>query len=445
MDKRKLSKEAATLAAVTLAALALRIWGLDAQGLWLDEFWTLYKSGPHHISSMLEMLAYLRTESTISPPAFFVLMRLWIGVFGDSESMVRLPSAIMGTAAIPALYFLAKGLMSKRAALLAASLLALSQAHMQYSQEARFYPMLTLLAIISIWGLMKAMRGEGIAVYVISATLILYTHYYGIFIWVGHALAAAITGKGRKAVSAPVLLFLPWVPSLIDNAINITDGFWIPHISSGEMLAKIMEFFGPSHSFLPLPFIYLALSAAGAVYLAKRRDVGDIIVLAWLGCSIAGPLIVSELVAPISLERYFLQALPAYLLLISKIADAWARRGIFAVIASVLVLSSAYAVIDQPPKKVIEHWREEMAYVRSQPAPRKMVILLLYEPTKEAVRYYGGDGIELFTLKQVRKRCPEDIYLIDRNAGGIRLGKCEYMKDRTPYSDVSPMLTLLRS
>src|SRR5213078_3841336 len=104
--------------------------------------------------------------------------------FGDAEGMLRLPSAIFGTAAVGMLFLLSRRLFGATAGLVAAGLLALSPFHIAYSQEARAYALFVLLSIASCDLFVRLLERKSPrleVLYIIVSALMLYTHLYGIF------------------------------------------------------------------------------------------------------------------------------------------------------------------------------------------------------------------------------------------------------------------------
>ncbi|MFV9504450.1 MAG: glycosyltransferase family 39 protein [Oscillochloridaceae bacterium umkhey_bin13] len=85
-----------------LGALGLRIYRLDAQSLWLDEgsSWALSQA-PWSVL----LLDLLRPSAAY--PLYHVLLKAWMGLFGASEAMLRLPSALAGAFAVPVIYLTA--------------------------------------------------------------------------------------------------------------------------------------------------------------------------------------------------------------------------------------------------------------------------------------------------------------------------------------------------
>jgi predicted membrane-bound mannosyltransferase len=173
------------VAALTAFGAALRFATLDVQSL----------SGDEGVTSALlrmpigEMLSTLPdTEST--PPLYYSLAWLWTQVFGHGEVGMRSLSALAGTAAIPAVFAAGRALASARVGVVAAGLAAVSPLLVWYSQEARAYSLLVLLAALSLWLLARSLeepRARRLAEWAAVCGLALATHYYAGFLVLGEA------------------------------------------------------------------------------------------------------------------------------------------------------------------------------------------------------------------------------------------------------------------
>src|ERR1035438_4219118 len=82
------------------------------------------------------------TEANMS--LYYVLLRGWLR-FGDPAWWVRLLSALTAVAVVPIVYWIGRELLSDRAGVLAALLLAINVFHIRYSHEARSYSLVVLL------------------------------------------------------------------------------------------------------------------------------------------------------------------------------------------------------------------------------------------------------------------------------------------------------------
>src|SRR4051812_31060210 len=129
---------------VLVLAAYLRLRHISADSLWFDE------SASVTIAQFPwpDLLpAIRRSENT--PPLYYALLKVWIAAFDASELSVRLPSAIFGIASVWFVYRLGARLIGRWTGVLAALFMAVSSYQIFYSQEARSYALMTLLALWS--------------------------------------------------------------------------------------------------------------------------------------------------------------------------------------------------------------------------------------------------------------------------------------------------------
>jgi uncharacterized membrane protein len=176
------------LAAITLCGAFLRLQGLNAQPLWLDE-----------VVSLNNALAFgdggLRALAGADHIAPLHSILLWavVNLGGESAVALRLPSVLFGIATIPAIFVMTKRLFcSTRTALIAATLVAVSPYAIWYSQEARMYSLFLLFAclyVIVAWPVVGRSLGFlELAVLTFITTAGLYTHHYMIMLTLAFGL-----------------------------------------------------------------------------------------------------------------------------------------------------------------------------------------------------------------------------------------------------------------
>jgi mannosyltransferase len=136
------------LGAITLVAAAVRIFGLESESFWLDEARTAELT----TLTFGELWSFDAEYITSNPPAYIVLMKAWVQI-SRSDFWFRAPSMIAGVLTIPLVYLIGARMGSRKAGLVAASLLALAGHHVRYSQEARAYAILTFLVAVVILSL----------------------------------------------------------------------------------------------------------------------------------------------------------------------------------------------------------------------------------------------------------------------------------------------------
>lgn len=183
-------------------------------------------SGPRPLSATVASLA---AEDPQHPPVFYLMQRLWAGVAGVSPAALRTLPMIFGVLAIAAMAWLALELFqSRRAAVIAASLYAISPFAVLYAQEARETTLWALETIVASALLVRAARTAGSGVwiaYALVSALSLYTYPLSATVMAAHfALIICVPDLRRRQVLLPyliasavaTLLFLPW-PLLFAN------------------------------------------------------------------------------------------------------------------------------------------------------------------------------------------------------------------------------------
>lgn len=187
---------------VTALAAALRLPTLDRQSYWLDELVTVSLLD-RSLGDVLREVP--RTEAT--PYLYYVLAWLWSSAFGLGEVGLRSLSALAGTATVPVAYLAGTVLVSRRASLVAAALVATNPFLVWYSQEARSYALLALVAAGSVLAFGHALRGgtRALVAWALVAALALATHYFAVFLVAAEAAWLLVR---LRPVSRPVLATL---------------------------------------------------------------------------------------------------------------------------------------------------------------------------------------------------------------------------------------------
>src|SRR5690606_3381699 len=121
---------------------------LDFQSVWMDEIYTLNVSDPSLTFKQMHDEVISREGF---PYLYFILLRFFYAVFGYTEMVARLLSAIGGIAGVVAIYVFGKHIFNKQVGLIAAFLLAINDFHIAASQEARPYTLFVLFAIIAFY------------------------------------------------------------------------------------------------------------------------------------------------------------------------------------------------------------------------------------------------------------------------------------------------------
>ena len=128
---------------LTAGAISRFLW-IDHESLWLDEVTSLRlaeQTGSLH----LEPLPFFSKWDDGHPALYYLLLRVWISMFGSGEVAVRSLSAVFGLAMLAATYYVGQRLISKDVGVLASGLVLVNAVALHYSQEVRMYTLIGLL------------------------------------------------------------------------------------------------------------------------------------------------------------------------------------------------------------------------------------------------------------------------------------------------------------
>jgi 4-amino-4-deoxy-L-arabinose transferase-like glycosyltransferase len=209
----------AAITAVVLLALALRLYRLNDQSLWFDDFITFGHLRAPDLQSYLRLLRVEIPEHGAAP-LYYVIQYCFGKWIGMNAEALRLLSVAFAVSAVPLLYGFVRCLCGRKAALLAALCLALSPQHVWYAQELRQYELITPLVIISAWTFMLGYRENRPiwwAVNLIANTLLAWTHLLTVILILteGLFLLAFSIRRFRRVVAWSAVQLLLLAPSVV--------------------------------------------------------------------------------------------------------------------------------------------------------------------------------------------------------------------------------------
>lgn len=278
------------LAALTgLVVLLGVLWG-RARGvfLWVDEGISVGISS-HAFTSIPGIL---RQDG--SPPLYYLLLHVWMALFGSSEEATHLLSLGFALAAVPAGLWVGWSLFGRRVGWTLAALMALNPFLAYYANETRMYSLLVLLGLLMTATFVHAFvfRRRGyLPAFALLLTLLLYTHNWGFFVGIGAGLSAmmcALSARNRLAVlldavlafGAAGLLYLPWVPTLLAQLAH-TGAPFIAKPRLDRVRDDLLVLFGPREAIVALG-IGAAVGIAGLFHRPWNRVAFALVAIAVL-------------------------------------------------------------------------------------------------------------------------------------------------------------------
>jgi len=315
-----------SLASLTALGGALRFATLDRQSFWLDELVTV-SLVRRSFGGMVRTIPH----SEATPYLYYVLVWPWTHLFGSGEVGIRSFSALAGTATIVAAYGAGAALLSRRAGLIAAALVAVNPFLLWYSQEARAYALVVLFVAVGLWLFARGLAGArgALAGWAIVSGLALATHYFAVFVVVPEAvwLLARVPERRRALWAAllPALVLAVELPLLLaqrGNGESATQSSLVNRII-GASKDLVVGYSFPRELVGTIAAVLLVLT--GLVLLAKRTPVRE-----RHRALLPGSIAAFALLAPIVLA-------------VSGADYVTARNAIVAVVPAAVCLAAGYA------------------------------------------------------------------------------------------------------
>jgi hypothetical protein len=368
----KLSTTPLMLLIVLVLAAAVRVPQLDWRGYFLDELWTTELAagrGSVHLNLPFNRLmpapppdvyelngappwwhVWTHMECT-HPPLYFVVLRLWMQIFGQGETITRALSVVASLVATMLLFDVVRLLQGPGVAAWAAVLMALAEPQVEYARQTRNYAMMLALALAAADALVRIERlglnRRRLVGLTLAALATLLTHYFaaglvaGLFVFAICRLRGQVRRRTLTAFALVALIFaVSWGPfmwhqrrlfSTSDEAtLFLHEGGGSGHVLN--TLKRLAEAPGTLLAPNDQPAVAIALAIVGIALLALPpillRNRPDLLLwILWLDCTM-GMLACLDLArgtAHLGFVRYTLAAAPAVYALLPAIVHQLRR------------------------------------------------------------------------------------------------------------------------
>ncbi len=421
-DRTTDRRVAASLVMILTVAFLLRFLMLGRQSLWLDEVasWGFASQDFFHV---------MRSEPT-NPPLYYLLLHIWMGWFGTSESAIRSLSIVPSLFSIWLIYYFSEQLFSRGIAYLAAIYLTISTFQIYYAQEARCFSLLVsilLSASLCLWNALEAESSRRrylyYGAYTVLGALALYTHFISIFFLGGHGLYVLFRRPKQlllagSSIAVSLLLFSPWLVPMLRG---VADGGQVRRYLLLKLPQAYFSFFY-GDSLIPLDeeavrHIPQTLRANGWILAASLLSVAILMPfgrLAWKRWGDRILFVLTMAMAPVILaflasfkvmlfdERYLIPSSPFLYMVVAAsmwevgllaakkkppgwpVHAGWAASGMWGVLLAVSLYNYYFN-----PRFGKEQWREADAYIDSVAPPGENT-MIVFDPDylSSCYRYY---------------------------------------------------------
>jgi uncharacterized membrane protein len=263
MSKRFIHTNRLALLLIILLATLLRLVAISTRPIWYDEaFAVLFAE--KGLQAMLHgtLTRVGGTAADVHPLAYYLLLKGWMDVFGQSLTVVRLLSVLFGVGTVLIIYIFSRSLVGDRMALTAALLVALSPFQIHYAQEIRMYALLVFLlaaATMALWFGMHNGRWYWWAMLSITIALAQYVHNLAIFYTFPLALTPVFYRNWRSVRNVilsgilAIVLYIPWLVQLPSQFEKVQQSYWTTNPNITRLATTLLSF----TTNLPLPAAWL--------------------------------------------------------------------------------------------------------------------------------------------------------------------------------------------
>jgi len=267
----------------------LRTWNLTASCLWFDEIFSV-----HAATLPWQNMFWFAAQDLIHPPLFYVLLKIWIAIGGESLFWLRFFPVLFSTIAVIPFILLCRQFKLPRPTIaLALAFFAVNGSLIKYAQEVRMYSLLQCFGLFSLWLFVRFLnKGKGFFLLIIFNILLVYSHYFGWLIIASEVFAVVILARERlKQILLmsfiSLLSFTPWIFALWQaTKINANVGQnigWMTKPNSPAIFQFIFDLFEPIYFeqsntdeptifLITLPILAIAAIALGFYFVGWKGE-----------------------------------------------------------------------------------------------------------------------------------------------------------------------------
>lgn len=383
---------------VFLTALALAVGSASHRELWLDEFHSAFVAR----LEFSEAIRYIKGD--VHPPLYFLLLREWRSLFGDSPFILRAFGIFAHGLAAVVFCALARRLFVKPLiSFFCFSLFLFSPALFYQATDARMYPLVMLWTVIALLFFDLVWQGSpklrDVVGFAVASALAFYSHYVALFTISGIFIFWLISRYRDKAHRRAMLLAsavlavmtFPWLPTLFQqralklslsqaNALSRTDLQSLSYITdvsrqfdliswAADVATNAASILGVFPARDPLILLLLAVPflviCTGAVVLMRRREPWAVLLGSVALANMAGVIILG-----VVSRRYLMLLAPFFIVLIGLVVQRMFQSPRYRWMGNVLAISTLCLYIsgtvriylteyDKPTEGVVQFFNEQ--------------------------------------------------------------------------------------
>jgi uncharacterized membrane protein len=388
--------------------VAARLWRLTAYSLRADEIFSIQAVR----QGWLDLVRYV-VRDIVHPPLFYILLKLWQRIGGESEGWLRLFPVLTAVVAIWPFVLLCRELRLKAMEINVAFVLMAVNAYLIYfAQELRMYSLLLLLTVTSLWLFARwynastAIASHVVPLFVVNLLLV-YTQYYGWLVVIGELLVLLIWAPTKIrwfmwSTAALVVCFSPW--AFVVTRAAIRRGGLESNIGSfarptgrdlGELYILFNGRLGAGWQTMSGQMLFAFPILLWAWHIYRRQDDDNSSMTFWfLLQSSAFPIACAFVISQITPQsiwgtRFFVNAAVPYLILVAvaigRLRPAWLRNASL-VLVVVWASLSAIQELNNTDKRAWEALVYRM--IQAEPSQVPSITVCAFGSSDETIAFY---------------------------------------------------------
>jgi uncharacterized membrane protein len=417
----KLFKEHGIVAVIFLLGLSMRLYLLGFPSFDAAEILTAVWSRDSLINTIEEI------RHSEFPPLYYLIVNLWLGLFGVSEHTVRFPSVIFSSLTIILIYKLGVELFTKRIGITAALLLAVSPFSLIYAQYAKMYALFWFLVSASFlyfFRFLKDGQRSSFVSYIMCSILSCYTLYTGFLLLAAQSCIFMLWAEKSRwkkwflGQMAIIAVCLPWLIYFLNSSHGLwsslrpeNSAFNYVYFLAGAFLFMIgsCRFNSPVDgtgvlnsllyaSIIFLPFIKFIYAKIKQEKFLLSKNVSCL--LMWMAIPTLMYFLFDCLFVPVELEERYVGFLHVpFMLLVSAHIDQWHNASRRLLVLAIIILIAASNIRAYFKKDLVHprhDWRKTSVELTYAAKDGGIIVSFVHPAIIEY--YFQGDTNRLFEM-----------------------------------------------
>lgn len=417
------------IALILLIATALFTYKLGAEGLWIDELFSIRDAS---LPTLVDVYKGVRQR-----PLYYLWLHVWMKL-GSGDAWLRLPSVISAIVSVFLLYRLGRRIAGETEGLIAALLMSIAPLFIHHTQEVRMYVMSLGLGLAGTIFLADALLSQPsqkpsqkvMGGWALFRLLAIYTAPLNLMLLLPDAVLVLLRFRKERAAlfsfaawaSLVVLLWSPSVLSIAEAAVPTSEFA----VSRAQYLAPpgldnlvyplkfwmvpfpIVRTGAAAHLFYRL-FTLLVAGIVGAGLIRKHKSPGLLWASAWFVLPLIPIIVFARISAQIWEPRYVVFVLPyLFILIAAGFTRLWWHWRMAAIIAAAVYLfGMSWALGDYYTVQNRQDYRFNVETIEQLEQPGDAIVWGY--AWEDPLRYYYHGDAKTYWISMSDVKTPEAI------------------------------------